>query len=51
MAVAYDRYEIAVAVGLILFLVLHFLTPLEHRIGAGDAGSPTDRGEEAGKVD
>lgn len=39
MAVAYERYEIAIAVGLIIFLVLRFLTPVEHHIGKGDVPS------------
>lgn len=36
MAVAYERWEIAVAVALVIFLVLRFLTPLEHNLGKGD---------------
>lgn len=39
MAVAYERYEIAVAVGLIIFLVLRFLTPVEEELGKGDVPS------------
>ena len=36
MAVAYGRYEIAIAVGLIIFLVLRILTPVEKQIGSAD---------------
>lgn len=36
MAVAYDRWEIAISIGLVIFLVLRFLTPVEQRLGKGD---------------
>lgn len=39
MAVAYGRFDIAVALSLIIFLVLRFLTPVEKRVGKGDAQS------------
>ncbi|MFP4622800.1 MAG: MgtC/SapB family protein [Gemmatimonadota bacterium] len=36
MAVAYSRLDIAVAVSLIIFLTLRFLTPVEKRVNARD---------------
>lgn len=37
MAVAYARLDIAIAISLIIFLTLRILTPIEKRVGAGDA--------------
>lgn len=42
MAVAYDHYEIALGVGLIIFLVLRFLTPVEQKVGKGDVPDRDD---------
>ncbi|MBW3536022.1 MAG: MgtC/SapB family protein [Gemmatimonadetes bacterium] len=44
-AVAFRRYDVAVVVSLLTFLVLRLMTPLEERL-APDDGSGTDAGDE-----
>lgn len=41
MAVAYERFEIAISMALILFLVLRFLTPLEQKLREPDVRQRT----------